>query len=117
MSRKKRGDILMTWSRPSSGYLKDLTGSKIGFGERMLDFLESLYPDSPDAPEDPSHVFYPPTLRCGPAKTPLPFDLEALGPCASTLRRETDKIPRNYPLIPLYPEPISHDSGQKSPHV
>ncbi|KAL7273289.1 hypothetical protein RUND412_003863 [Rhizina undulata] len=69
-------DISKTWSRPSGGQLENLTGSKIGFGERILAFIDSLNPDSSDAPKDPPHVFYPPTRRYDPAKTPLPFDPE-----------------------------------------
>ncbi|KAL7273292.1 hypothetical protein RUND412_003866 [Rhizina undulata] len=109
---KRQDEIPVTWSRPSGDQLQDLTGLKIEFGERMLHFLHSLNPDHPDAPDNTTDFFYPPTRRCDPAKTPLPFAPEVLHRGASTLRRETDKIPRNYQLIPLYPEPeFSWEAG------
>ncbi|KAL7273291.1 hypothetical protein RUND412_003865 [Rhizina undulata] len=39
VEEKRQEDISKTWYRPSGGQLENLTGSKIEFGERMLDFL------------------------------------------------------------------------------
>ncbi|KAL7269382.1 hypothetical protein RUND412_007957 [Rhizina undulata] len=60
--RKYPNNLFLTFG----GQLKDSTGSKIGFGERMLNFIESLNPDYLDAPGDQSDFFYPPTRRCDP---------------------------------------------------